>query len=211
MTDRAGREALVAAGHRLVAMGLSAGSSGNLSLRTGNGLLITPTGIPYEAIGPGDIVPLLQDGTPAPGAGSPSSEWRIHRDIYAARPDAAAVVHAHPPHATAIACLRRDIPAAHYMVAVAGGASIRCAEYATFGTAELSANTLAALVGRRACLLANHGIVTLGSDLTRALSLADDVERLAEVYGLALAAGTPVILDEAEMSRVVKLFRSYRT
>lgn len=200
----------MAAGHRLVAMGLSHGTSGNLSVRTAGGLLITPSGIPYDAIGPGDIVPLAEDGTPAPGSAAPSSEWRIHRDIYAARPDAGAVVHAHPPHATAIACLRRDIPAAHYMVAAAGGSSIRCATYATFGTAELSANTLTALEGRQACLLANHGIVALGADLTRALALAHEVERVAEVYGRALAAGAPVILDDAEMARVLERYRSYR-
>ena len=210
MNHRVGREALVEAGRRLVATGLSHGTSGNLSVRIPGGCLITPTGIPWEKVGAEQIVALSGDGTPADSAGMPSSEWRIHRDIYLSRSDAGAVVHAHPPHATAIACLRREIPAVHYMVAAAGGNTIRCAEYAPFGTPELSSNTLAALEGRDACLLANHGMVALGSDLTRALALALEVERLAEVFGLALAAGAPVILDQAAMAEVLERYRTYK-
>lgn len=200
----------MAAGRRMVGLGLSHGTTGNLSVRIPGGLLITPSGIAYQSIGPADLVEMDMDGTPAEGAAAPSSEWRIHRDVYAGRPEVGAIVHAHPPHATAIACLRRDIPAVHYLVGLAGGESIRCAEYATFGSAELSANTVSALEGRTACLLANHGIVTVGAGLTAALDLAHEVERMAEVYWLALAAGRPVILDPSEMTEVVERLRSYR-
>ena len=209
MSDRAAREAVIAAARRTMALGLTHGTSGNVSVRDGTGLLITPTAIPYDALGPDDIVRLDADGRPAPGQRAPSTEWRIHRDLYAARPDLGAVVHAHPPHATAIACLRKDLPAVHYMVALAGGSSVRCAAYATFGTPELSAAALAALDGRKACLLANHGLVAAGADLDEAVRVAEETERVAEVYWLALAAGTPCLLDDAEMARVVERFREY--
>jgi L-fuculose-phosphate aldolase len=207
--DQALREAVVAAARRMVELGLTHGTSGNLSVRAGPGLLITPTALPWHLLGPDHIVRLDAAGLPEPGAGAPSTEWRIHRDIYAARGEAGAVLHAHPPYATAIACLGKDLPAVHYMVAVAGGASVRCAGYATFGTAELSAAALAALEGRTACLLANHGIVALGADLDEALRVAEEIERVAQVYWLALAAGTPRILDDAEMLRVLQSFASY--
>ena len=194
----------------MIALGLSHGTTGNLSVRIPGGLLITPSGIAYRTIGPADLVVMDMDGTPAEGVAAPSSEWRIHRDVYAARPDVGAIVHAHPPHATAIACLRMAIPAVHYLVGLAGGDSIRCAEYATFGSAGLSANTVSALEGRTACLLANHGIVAVGANLTAALDLAHEVERMAELYWLALAAGRPVMLDPTEMTEVVERLRSYR-
>lgn len=207
--DRAAREAVIAAARRTVALGLTHGTSGNVSVRDGSGLLITPTALPYDALAPADIVRLDAEGRPGPGQRAPSTEWRIHRDLYAARSDCAAVVHAHPPYATAIACLRKDLPAVHYMVALAGGPSVRCAAYATFGTAELSAAALTALEGRKACLLANHGIVAIGAGLDEALRVAEEVERVAEVYWLALAAGTPAILDDEEMARVLERFASY--
>lgn len=210
MSEANMREALVVAGRQMVASGLSHGTSGNLSQRTASGFLITPSAILYGFMTPEEIIPMSAEGVPGSSAASPSTEWRMHRDIYAARLDVSAVVHAHPPHATALACLRRELPAAHYMVAVAGGNSVRCAEYATFGTAELSTNTLAALTGRDACLLANHGMVALGRDLPAALAMALEVEQLAQIYLLSLAAGAPVVLGEAEMDRVVQRFRSYR-
>ncbi len=209
MKHPAERQAVLAVARRTVALGLTHGTSGNVSARVAGGFLITPTGIAYEALSPQDIVLCDPSGTPQPGERHPSSEWRIHRDLYAARPDAFGVVHTHSPYATAISCLRRDLPAVHYMVAVAGGPDIRCAEYATFGTAELSAHALRALEGRLACLLANHGVVAVGPDLARALRVAEEVERAAQLYWLTLAAGAPVILDDTEMQRVRERFRTY--
>jgi L-fuculose-phosphate aldolase len=188
---------------------LTHGTSGNVSARTSGGFLVTPTGVPYDELRPGDLVQLDLEGRAGPGQRRPSSEWRIHRDLYAARADVGAVVHAHPSFATTIACLRRDLPAVHYMIAVAGGATVRCAAYATFGTEELSQNALAALEDRTACLLANHGILTVGADLARALRTAEEVERVAEVYWRALAAGEPVLLDDEEMARVIARFGDY--
>ena len=151
------------------------------------------------------------DGGPQPAAGTrlPSSEWRFHRDIYRARPGTSAIVHTHAPFATSLACLHRDIPAFHYMVAVAGGSDIRCASYATFGTQDLSDHALAALDGRNACLLANHGMIALGTTLDAALALAIEVETLAEMYWRALQVGEPVILPADEMDAVIAKFRTY--
>jgi len=143
------------------------------------------------------------------GTYTPSSEWRLHRDIYEKRAEVGAVVHTHAPHATSLACLRRSIPAFHYEVAVAGGADIRCADYATFGTQELSDHAISALDGRRACLLANHGVVAIGTDLDDAFAMAEKVEALARLYWQALQVGEPVLLDEVEMSRVLEKFKTY--
>jgi L-fuculose-phosphate aldolase len=173
------------------------------------GFLITPTGVPFEAMGAADVVELDVRGTPRPGQLAPSSEWRFHRDIYRARREAGAIVHAHPLFATSLACLRKGIPAVHYMVAAAGGNSIRCAEYATFGTDELSRNAMVALKGRRACLLANHGLIAVGDGLQAALTLAVEVENLAAQYWHALQIGKPVILGEGEMKRVIGKFGTY--
>ena len=145
----------------------------------------------------------------ARGALLPSSEWRFHRDIYAARADAHAIVHTHAPFATSLACLHRGIPPFHYMVAVAGGTDIRCAPYATFGTQALSDHAVAALAGRRACLLANHGMIAVGASLERALALAVEVETLAEMYWRALQIGEPVLLPDAEMDVVLEKFATY--
>lgn len=209
MTHEDTRRAVARAACRLESLGLTHGTSGNVSARVSGGFLITPTGVPADAIAPEAVVLCDEAGTPAPGEHAPSSEWRIHRDIYAARREAGAVVHTHSPYATAVACLRRPLPAVHYMVAAAGGTDIRCAEYATFGTAELSAHALAALEGRQACLLANHGVVALGPGLDAAVRIALEVERVAQVYWLALAAGTPSVLGEEEMTRVLERFRTY--
>jgi len=207
--SRLRREIIVAA-RSFTARGLGVGTAGNLSVRVAEGFLITPSGVPYDSLQPSDIVLLDPRGTVVSGSLAPSSEWRFHRDIYAKRPEAGAVVHVHSPYATAIACTRRDIPAFHYMVAVAGGDSIRCAAYATYGTGELSRNALRALAGRRACLLANHGLIALGADLRAALALAEEVEELARQYWLASQFARPVILGRKEMQRVLERFRHYR-
>ncbi len=188
--------------------GINQGTSGNTSVRTGTGCLLTPSGVDYARLRPADIVEMDLDGNWS-GAMKPSSEWRLHADIYRSFADAGAVVHAHPPHATALACLRRGIPAFHYMVAVAGGRDIRCAEYATFGTRELSDKMLRALDGRRACLLANHGIVSFGENLERALWRAEEVESLARQYLLSLGCGEPVLLRDDQMDEVLELFETY--
>ena len=176
------------------------------------GFLITPTGLPYDQTLPADLafMPLnATDESDFAGPRLPSSEWRFHRDIYAARPDAGAIVHTHSIHATTLACLERPIPAFHYMVAVAGGIDIRCAPYATFGTQALSDHALAALQDRKACLLGHHGVIALGPTLERALALAVEVEALARMYWQALQIGEPATLPEAEMRRVLEKFRTY--
>jgi L-fuculose-phosphate aldolase len=188
--------------------GLNQGTSGNVSARWQKGLLITPSGIVYDALSPEDIVFLAMDGTPA-GPHKPSSEWRFHRDILKARKDVNAIVHAHPVHCTAVAICRKDIPAVHYMIAAAGGPTVRCAPYATFGTEELSKNAVAALTDRLACLLANHGLIACGANLRKALWLAIEMETLARQFILAQAAGEPVVLPDEEIARCVELFRGY--
>lgn len=191
------------------ALGLGVGTAGNVSVRVPGGLLITPTGVPYGELRPADIVTLSEDGAVRAGRLAPSSEWRFHRDILRTRVDAGAVVHVHSAFATALACTRRDIPAFHYMVAVAGGDSIRCARYATFGTAALSRHALRALDGRRACLLANHGQIALGADLPDALAMAQEVEELARQYWLAQQLRRPVLLGRREMQIILEKFRHY--
>jgi L-fuculose-phosphate aldolase len=211
-SESALREAVVATARAMNGLGINRGKSGNVSarlVRDGfDGFLVTPTGLPYEETGQDDIVPMTQDGN-ARGSRMPSSEWRFHRDIYRARPEVNAIVHAHAPFATSLACLHRGIPAFHYMVAVAGGRDIRCAPYATFGTQALSDHATAALEGRRACLLANHGMIAVGATLAAALALAVEVETLAEMYWRALQIGQPVVLSDAEMQIVIAKFRTY--
>ena len=189
-------------------LGINQGAAGNVSLRHDDGLLITPSGIPYDAMKPADIVFLDAEGQPH-GEKNPSSEWRFHYDILRDRKDAGAVLHTHAPYCTTLACLGWEIPAFHYMVAVAGGDSIRCAPYATFGSQELSNNALAALEGRKACLLANHGMICIDRDLNAVLALAVEVETLARQYCQALQLGKPVILSATEMQRVLKKFKTY--
>ena len=199
---------LLAGMQRLERTGLNQGTSGNLSIRTPGGFLVTPSGVPVERLRAEDMVPMDLAGN-VHGTLRPSSEWRMHRDLYVAFPEARAVAHAHPPHATALACRREGIPAFHYMVAVAGGHDIRCADYATFGTAELSENAVVALRDRKACLLANHGILCHGIDLERAIALAVEVETLARQYLLARQHGEPVLLEETEMNNVIERFKTY--
>jgi L-fuculose-phosphate aldolase len=190
------------------AQGINQGSAGNVSARFGPGFLITPSGLPYERLAPPDIVLVDLDGN-CDDALNPSSEWRMHRDIYARRPEAGAVLHAHSTFATALSCLRLGIPAFHYMVAVAGGTDIRCADYALFGTQELSDKMLAALEGRRACLLGTHGMICFHDDLEQVLRLGIEIETLARQYWHARQAGDPVILGDAEMQQVIDKFASY--
>ena len=192
--------------------GINRGKSGNVSARWReegfDGFLVTPSALPYAQTTPQDIAAVSLAGE-ARGPRAPSSEWRFHLDIYAQRDDAHAIVHAHAPFSTSLACLRRGIPAFHYMVAVAGGNDIRCAPYATFGTQALSDNVLGALADRSACLMANHGLVAIGQSLDAALALAVEVETLAEMYWRAMQIGEPVLLSEAEMALVVASFRTY--
>jgi L-fuculose-phosphate aldolase len=207
--DERRRRALIAACRELVRRGLTHGTSGNIGLRRDpERFFVSPTGMAYEALEPDDI-PLMDLGGRWFGRRRPSSEWRFHRDIFRGRPEVGAIVHVHSRHATALACTGRGIPAFHYMVAVAGGSDIRCAPYFTFGTQALSDAALAALEGRRACLLANHGLIALGCDLPAALALAGEVESLASQYCAALAVGGVRVLDELEMDRVIESFRTY--
>jgi L-fuculose-phosphate aldolase len=208
MTGAQARGAIVGTVRWLMARRLYSGTSGNVSARSGSGLLITPTGVACDDVDAESIVALTMDGS-ARGPLPPSSEWRIHRDIYRSRPDVAAVVHTHSSAATALSSLRRSIPAFHYMVAKAGGDDIRCARYATYGTEALSRSALAALAGRRACLLANHGLLALGPDLESARLLAEEVEALCEQYILARSIGKPITLPAREMKRVRGKFATY--
>jgi L-fuculose-phosphate aldolase len=201
---------MVDAMRALERQGLNHGTAGNIGLRVVDGVLVTPTGIPPAQLEVDDIVLLDHAGCPAPGQRRPTSEWRIHVDLLSARPDVHAIVHTHSPEATAAACLRRPIPAVHYAVARTGSAVVPCAEYATFGTAELSANLLAALGTGHAALMANHGVIALGTDLETALTLAADVEWLARVHRLAVARGEPVhVLPDDEIARVAERFQTY--
>jgi L-fuculose-phosphate aldolase len=202
------RQELIATARAMNASGINQGKSGNLSVRDGAGCLITPSALAYEALQPDDIVALDERGEPS-GRRVPSSEWSMHWAILKARSEAGAVVHAHPTYATALACHGRGIPAFHYMVAVAGGRDVRCAEYATFGSEQLASSALRALEGRSACLLAHHGLVAFGPELGSALALAIEVETLARQYWHALQLGAPPLLDDAEMERVLEKFRSY--
>jgi ribulose-5-phosphate 4-epimerase/fuculose-1-phosphate aldolase len=260
-TELEAREAIVAMMRSLAPLGLNQGKSGNASLRWHRGgepgMLVTPSALPYDQLGPDDLVwmPLDQQrdgpagrrGSEGPGEGegsspfaygrprapvlgpvptdglslpprfdgphAPSSEWLIHLDLHNARPDAQAVLHLHSPYATTLACSERvqgeGVPSFHYMVAVAGGPDLRCAPYATFGTSELSVATLAALEGRRACLMAHHGMIAIGAGLRQVLDLAIEVESLCRIYWQALAIGEPPQLGEDEMKRVLARFADY--
>jgi L-fuculose-phosphate aldolase len=208
-TDTAQRVELVAACRELTRRDLTYGTSGNISARSGSdGFFISPTGADYAELEPEDIALMDFDGHWY-GRRRPSSEWRFHRDILAARQDVGAIVHTHSRYATALACTGRGIPAFHYMVAVTGATEIRCAPYRTFGSQELSDVALGALGHAKACLLGNHGVIALGADVREALKLAGEVENLAVQYTAALALGDVRILDAAEMLRVVEKFRTY--
>lgn len=202
------RQALIAACLEMNALGINQGTSGNISVRHGEGLLITPTRVPYEQLQPEDIVALAFDGS-STGRHAPSSEWRFHCDIMHRRPDVEAIVHAHPIHATIIAIMGLDIPPLHYMVAVAGGKDIRCAPYALFGSPALSEAALQALEGRKACLLGHHGIIAVGRSLQGALWLAGEVETLAKQFHGCLQIGGPKLLSDAAMDDVLVKIAGY--
>ena len=202
------RQAVIDCCLKMNSAGLNQGTSGNVSLRHGQGLLITPASIPYETLEPEDIVFLDLNGA-VQGARRPSSEWRIHRDILAARPDVEAVIHAHPTYSTILAIHGRAIPAIHYMLAVFGGPNIRVAPYAIYGSQALSDNALAALEGRKACLLAHHGMVAVGSSIEQAFWLAEELETLARQYHGALLLGEPPHLSDRQIQDVMDKIAGY--
>jgi L-fuculose-phosphate aldolase len=202
------REQLLTVSRKLCELGLNRGTSGNASVRDGVGFLVTPTGMTVEEMTPHDMVWMSFDGK-VQGERQPSSEWRFHRDILQARPEAGAVIHTHAMFATTLACLHREIPPFHYMIAVAGGDTIRCAPYALFGSQALSDAALTALQDRKACLLANHGMIAIGRDLEQALAVAVEVETLCEQYWRALQIAEPVLLTAAQMAEVMEQFKDY--
>lgn len=202
------RAQLIATARAMGSAGLNKGTAGNLSVRAGTGFLITPTGMDYASLECADLPWMSLEGE-ARGRRRPSSEWRFHRDLYAARPEVGAVLHAHSPFAVSLACLRREIPPFHYMIARFGGTTVRCGAYALFGTQALSDAALAALEGRSACLLANHGMLVAGRDLKQALDLGIELESLCEQYWRASQLGEPVLLSAAEMAEVLEHFRHY--
>jgi L-fuculose-phosphate aldolase len=204
------RAEVVEVARAMNARGLNRGTSGNVSARVPEGMLLTPSAIPCDALDSADLLVLDLDGAVLEGDGKPSTEWRLHAAVLRARGEVSAVLHAHPPFCTTLACLRREIPPFHYMVAVAGGDTIQCAPYATFGTPTLAALAVASMEGRRACLLANHGMLALGGSPAAALELAVEVEALAEMYWRALQAGEPALLSPDEMAAVHEAFADYR-
>ena len=209
--ERGLREAIIAKCRWMNASGLNQGTSGNISARYNDRMLITPSATPYEAMKPEMIASMPIDGADGTWEGPlrPSTEWRFHRDILRARPDAGSVVHTHSTYATVLAIARKPIPACHYMVAAFGGNDIRCAGYALYGTQELSELALEALEGRNGCLLANHGMIAIGANLDKAMWLAVELETLARQYYLSLALGSPHILSDADIADVAKGFSSY--
>ena len=207
--DDEDRESLVKAYCQLVAAGLGKGTSGNLSVRSGEGMLITPTGIAPHDLQPRELVAMSLSGEVAPGALRPSSEWHMHAAIYAGRPDVQAVVHCHARHATILACRHTPIPAVHYMIAVTGRDSVPVAPYATFGTEALAQSVVETLGEGRACLLANHGLIAAGADLRQALRVAEEVEELAAIYCGCLAIGGAQVLSSEQMEAVQRAFAGY--
>jgi L-fuculose-phosphate aldolase len=210
MSEQSLRAEIIAQCRAMNASGLNQGMSGNISARAGDAMLITPSGVPYDLLTPETICRMALDGSADwEGPCKPSSEWRFHHDILRARSEAQAIVHTHSVHATACSMTRQGIPPAHYMIALFGGADVRCAPYALFGTQALSDAALGALAGRSACLLANHGAITLGRSLDHAMYLAEELETLARQFLLSLSAGGPVLLTEAEMEEALEAFKSY--
>jgi L-fuculose-phosphate aldolase len=211
MTDSDLREAIIAAACDMNRLGINQGTSGNISLRDGDAMLVTPSGVPYEDMRPEMIarMPLAGEEAAFTGPLPPSSEWRFHLDVLRARPDVGAVVHTHAIYATTLSILRRDIPAVHYMIAAFGVCAIRCTGYAPFGTAELSDLVVAGLGQGHGVLLGNHGMVVTGADLEKAMWRAVELEALAKMYYLAQLAGEPVVLPEDEISRMIERFENY--
>lgn len=208
MTDQDLRREIIKTARAMNAQGINQGTSGNVSARVDGGFLITPSGIDYEALEPEDIVRMSMGGD-AEGPHNPSSEWCLHRDLLNAKPEAQAVLHAHPLFATTLSCLRSPIPAFHSMVAIAGGKDIKCSTYANFGTEELSQAALEAMDGRTACLLANHGMVAVAGNLKGVLARASEVETLARQYCHILQIGDPVLLTDTEMDEALEKISTY--
>lgn len=205
-TDK--REAIIAACLEMNRSGINQGTSGNISVRDGDGMLITPTSLPYNEMSVDDIVWMGFDGS-RNGGRRPSSEWQFHLDIMKAKPEVGAIVHAHPTASTTLSIMEKSIPPLHYMIAICGGSDIRCAPYATFGTKELSEHALTALDGRSACLLAHHGMIATGSNLSKAMWLAVEVETLAKQYLGCLPFGEPPLLSEEEITNVISRMAGY--
>jgi L-fuculose-phosphate aldolase len=191
------------------ARGLNRGTSGNVSARCGEAMLVTPSGVPPERLSGDQMVLVQPDGSTPDGGLRPSSEWRMHQQILNRRPDANAVVHCHSRHATILACAGREIPSMHYMVAVGGGASVPVAPYATFGSVELAEAVVDTLDGRSAALMANHGQIVVARSLDSALAIAEEIEEQAAVYWGTLAIGGPKLLSGQEMELILQRFRSY--
>lgn len=208
MTQSELRNELVNFTQRADASGLNRGASGNLSVRCGDGFLITPSGFGAEGLTADDVV-FVDFAGKTQGRWHPSSEWLFHRDLYVGRHEFNAIVHTHSIAATSLACLRREIPAFHYMIALMGGDNIRCADYATFGTQQLSHAALLAMSGRKACLLANHGVLAAGHNIAEAFKIAVEVESLSEMYLKALSVGEPVLLNDAEFRAAQAKFADY--
>ena len=203
------RSKLLITAQELDTLGLNRGTSGNVSARVSSShWLVTPSGVPVDKLSADAMVLMDFHGNPA-SDGKPSSEWRFHFDILVARPEVGAVVHTHSRFATAFSCLQKDIPAFHYMIAVAGGDSIRCCPYALFGSQTLSDLALVALKDRKTCLLGNHGMIAVGKDLSTALALTVEVESLCEQYWTALQLGQPNILSTSQMTEVLEKFKTY--
>ena len=204
------RHEIVEQARAMNALGINQGTSGNISARCGDAMLITPSATPYVAMRPEDVASMPLDGDGDwTGTLKPSTEWRFHRDILRARPDAGAVIHTHATYCTTLSILRREIPAVHYMIAAFGGPTVRCAPYALYGTAELAGHALRALEDRNACLLANHGMIVMGPTLAKAMWLAVELETLAKQYCLALQLGDPVVLTDSEIAETMRGFASY--
>ena len=211
MTEQEAREAVVHACRQMNTLGINQGTSGNVSARFGDRMLISPSATPYERMTPEMVASIPLEGDPEAWEGplKPSTEWRFHHGILRGRPEANAVLHAHPAHCTALAMARRGIPACHYMVAAFGGNDVRCAPYATFGTAELAAHVLAAMEGRNACLMANHGMTVCAPGMDKALWLAVELKTIARQYWLSLQVGGPVMLTDAEIADTHKCSSTY--
>ncbi len=203
------RENLLKIAQKLIETGLNKGTAGNASVRCDEGFLVTPSGMAVEHMNAASMVQMAFDGS-YEAEKIPSSEWRFHRDILASRTDVNAIIHTHSMFATTLACLHKEIPPFHYMIAVVGGDTVRCAPYALFGSQALSDNALAALIDRKACLLANHGMIALGRDLDDALAVAVEVENLCEQYWRILQLEpNPPLLTEQEMRDVFQQFKGY--
>ncbi len=209
--EKALRTALVEACRDLNRLGINQGTSGNISVRHGDTMLISPSAVPYDTMTHEDVAAMPIGGEYGAWTGRlrPSTEWRFHLDIMRARPDAGAVVHCHPTFCTSLAIARKPIPACHYMMAAFGGVDVRCAPYATYGTKELSEHAIEALRDRNACLLANHGMIVVGPSLAKAMWLAVELETIAKQYWHSLLIGGPVLLGEAEIADTMKGFGSY--